>query len=310
MTASRHLSLTGGAHYLAKHLGKPETTVVGSDLYLAPVPPAQLQSMSGVPYPDLFIAFDADPAGYLARNGYVISEQGKPPDFVLEIASRSTGRRDTVDKRISYAALGHPGNTGASTKPDSSTALASPATASSAANMNRCPSRHSPTAASRATAPSSASTCAGPKANWAGMTPTPAGTSPHWSQNAKPTPRNAKPSPRNAKPSPRNAEPSPRNAKPASRRKPSYRNCRTSYANCAANDHLKQPARQSRPSFSPREQVPRPDAYDTSQISAVEPRRRTPASFQEESTPPPQPDDRAAHVAHFTAAVYTQPSSY
>ena len=106
MTASRHLSLTGGAHYLAQHLGKPETTVVGSDLYLAPVPPDQLQSMSGVPYPDLFVAFDADPAGYLARNGYVISEQGKPPDFVLEIASRSTGRRDTVDKRISYAALG------------------------------------------------------------------------------------------------------------------------------------------------------------------------------------------------------------
>ena len=62
--------------------------------------------MSGVTYPDLFVAFDADPAGYLARNGYVISEQGKPPDFVLEIASRSTGRRDTVDKRISYAALG------------------------------------------------------------------------------------------------------------------------------------------------------------------------------------------------------------
>ena len=106
MTASRHLSLTGGAHYLAQHLGKPETTVVGSDLYLAPVPPDQLQSMSGVPYPDLFVAFDADPAGYLARNGYVISEQGKPPDFVLEIASPSTGRRDTVDKRISYAALG------------------------------------------------------------------------------------------------------------------------------------------------------------------------------------------------------------
>ena len=59
-----------------------------------------------MPYPDLFVAFDADPAGYLARNGYVISEQGKPPDFALEIASRSTGRRDTVDKRISYAALG------------------------------------------------------------------------------------------------------------------------------------------------------------------------------------------------------------
>ena len=45
---------------------------------------------------------------YLAHNGYVISEQGKPPDFVLEVASPSTGRRDTVDKRVAYAALGIP----------------------------------------------------------------------------------------------------------------------------------------------------------------------------------------------------------
>ena len=93
MTANRHLSLTGGAHALIHHLGKPETTVVGCDLYLAPVPPALLGSMSGLTYPDLFIAFDADPTAYLGRNGYVISEQGKPPDFILEVASRSTGRR-------------------------------------------------------------------------------------------------------------------------------------------------------------------------------------------------------------------------
>ena len=106
MTASRHLSLNGGAHFLAEHLGNPETTVIGADLYITPVMPAELADMSGVPYPDLMVAFDADPAAYLARNGYVISEQGKPPDFVLEVASRSTGRRDTVDKRIIYAELG------------------------------------------------------------------------------------------------------------------------------------------------------------------------------------------------------------
>ena len=106
MTASKHLSLTGGAHYLALHLGNPDTTVVGSDLYIARILPSELGSMSGVPYPDLMVAFDADPALYLARNGYVISEQGKPPDFVLEVASRSTGRRDTIDKRIIYAEIG------------------------------------------------------------------------------------------------------------------------------------------------------------------------------------------------------------
>ena len=41
----------------------------------------------------------------MARNGYVISEQGKPPDFVLEIGSRSTGRRDVTVKRDGYATL-------------------------------------------------------------------------------------------------------------------------------------------------------------------------------------------------------------
>ena len=56
--------------------------------------------------PNLLIVFNISPEDYRASNGCVISEQGKPPDFALEIASRSTGRRDTVDKRISYAALG------------------------------------------------------------------------------------------------------------------------------------------------------------------------------------------------------------
>jgi hypothetical protein len=54
------------------------------------------------------IAFNVDPAGYRARNAYVISEQGKPPDFVLEIASPSTGRNDVGFKRDGYAALGIP----------------------------------------------------------------------------------------------------------------------------------------------------------------------------------------------------------
>ena len=108
MTASQHLSLTGGAHSLALHLGNPDTTVVGSDLYITRVPPIELANMAGAPYPDLMVAFNVDPTAYLARNGYVISEQGKPPDFVLEVASRSTGRRDTVDKRVTYADLGIP----------------------------------------------------------------------------------------------------------------------------------------------------------------------------------------------------------
>ena len=47
-----------------------------------------------------------DPGAIIARNGYVISEVGKPPDFVLEVASRSTGRRDYTVKREIYASFG------------------------------------------------------------------------------------------------------------------------------------------------------------------------------------------------------------
>ena len=56
--------------------------------------------------PDCVVAFGVNPEGIIARNGYVISEVGKPPDFVLEVASRSTGRRDYTVKRDGYAGYG------------------------------------------------------------------------------------------------------------------------------------------------------------------------------------------------------------
>ncbi len=56
--------------------------------------------------PDCVVAFGVDPKFIVARNGYVISEVGKPPDFVLEVASRSTGRRDYTAKRNGYAGYG------------------------------------------------------------------------------------------------------------------------------------------------------------------------------------------------------------
>ena len=56
-------------------------------------------------YPDCVVAFGVDPKAIVARNGYVISEVGKPPEFVLEIASRTTARRDETVKREGYAKL-------------------------------------------------------------------------------------------------------------------------------------------------------------------------------------------------------------
>ena len=48
----------------------------------------------------------SDPERVLRRNGYVISEVGKPPDMVLEVGFHSTARRDYTVKREGYAALG------------------------------------------------------------------------------------------------------------------------------------------------------------------------------------------------------------
>ena len=56
--------------------------------------------------PDCVVAFGVNPGNIVSRNGYVISEVGKPPDFALEVASRSTGRRDYTVKRKGYARYG------------------------------------------------------------------------------------------------------------------------------------------------------------------------------------------------------------
>ena len=105
MANFKHLTINGCALHLARHFGHPETTLLGGDLYLAPFPPTD---MTGIRYPDLLIAFNVDPEAYDRHNAYIISEQGKPPDFILEIGSPSTGRVDVEEKRDDYAALGVP----------------------------------------------------------------------------------------------------------------------------------------------------------------------------------------------------------
>ena len=105
MTSFNQLTPNGIVHHLIQHLGNQDTTLVAGEHYLAVAP---TQDMTGVRYPDLLVAFGVNPAAYYRSNAYVISEQGKPPDFVLEIASPSSRRTDRVDKRRDYAALGIP----------------------------------------------------------------------------------------------------------------------------------------------------------------------------------------------------------
>ena len=103
MTSYDRLHRFGLAHALAVHLGNPETTLVEADRWIIAAPGTYRELAR---YPDLLVAFDVSPELYKASNGYIISEQGKPPDFVLEVASESTGDVDVGEKRDDYARLG------------------------------------------------------------------------------------------------------------------------------------------------------------------------------------------------------------
>ena len=81
-----------------------------------------MRSTAGLHYPDLLVAFGVDPAVYYRRNAYLISEQGKPPDFVLEIASRSTGQNRCGTTNANTMRSWEYRSTGASTRRGNSTA--------------------------------------------------------------------------------------------------------------------------------------------------------------------------------------------
>ena len=99
-----HFFDRGNNEYLAVHLGNRDTTLITGGCQVMPT----AADHDGAIRPDVLIAFHANIAAYRAREHYVIDEQGKPPDFVLEIASESTATEDTGPKRVEYAALGIP----------------------------------------------------------------------------------------------------------------------------------------------------------------------------------------------------------
>ena len=100
MTSYDHLAKGGNVGRIECYLGQPGTTIVSGEHYICAAPRQRIR------YPDLLVAFDADPDLYKANNGYVVAFQGKPPDLVLEIASPRTGHIDTGLKVDFYAGLG------------------------------------------------------------------------------------------------------------------------------------------------------------------------------------------------------------
>ncbi len=102
MTSAEHLSETGLHHHLKQFLGDPDTTIVSGEKYIT------ARRGGDRKFPDLLVAFGVNPEAYRDTNAYIISEQGKPPDLVLEIASEATGHIDVGEKREFYQGLSIP----------------------------------------------------------------------------------------------------------------------------------------------------------------------------------------------------------
>ena len=95
-------TINKSGYFVTHHFSRRPDTLVRAPCVLNFDP----ANMNNRVEPDLLVAFGVEPASVLPRNGYVIWEVGKPPDFVMEVASESTHDRDTGFKRDLYARHG------------------------------------------------------------------------------------------------------------------------------------------------------------------------------------------------------------
>ena len=83
-------------------LGDPQTIFRSSNTFIS-YDPDNLNVRVG---PDFYVAFNVEAPAIMRRLLYLPWEAGKPPDFVLEVGSESTGGQDTGQKRNIYARIG------------------------------------------------------------------------------------------------------------------------------------------------------------------------------------------------------------
>ena len=97
-----HLYETAVVTSLAIHFAGEPIVTVASEVPVGPGLPVRDDAR----IPDLMIVRGADRELIEEQRGYAIDRQGKAPDFVLEVASPSTGRADYTDKRLDYERFG------------------------------------------------------------------------------------------------------------------------------------------------------------------------------------------------------------
>ena len=102
MQNTNHLHLRSVLTSLAIHFARRPNTLIHSEMPVSPT----LGMQHGVRIPDLMVVFDCDMEDAYRIDGYAIDRQGKPPDFVLEVASKTTGVVDYTAKRGDYERFG------------------------------------------------------------------------------------------------------------------------------------------------------------------------------------------------------------
>ena len=92
---------------LRRHWRGCPDVLVGADqfLYWDPTYHAKKNPENSPPAPDLYVAFGV---AKRRRKSYVAWEEGKPPDFALEVVSPSSRARDVKEKPELYARIGVP----------------------------------------------------------------------------------------------------------------------------------------------------------------------------------------------------------
>ena len=102
MQNSIYLYERSATEALIDHLGNQASTLVRNEARLGP----SLSAPEDTRVPDLMVAFDCDVARVQEDNGYSLENQPHPPEFALEVASKTTGIVDYTEKRADYARYG------------------------------------------------------------------------------------------------------------------------------------------------------------------------------------------------------------
>ena len=98
----RYLHLRSIVEALSDRFGNPDATLIRNEVRLGP----SLSAPEDTRVPDLMVAFNCDVAQAREDNGYSLESQPRPPEFALEVASKTTGIVDYTEKRADYERYG------------------------------------------------------------------------------------------------------------------------------------------------------------------------------------------------------------